>query len=343
MEFQKIVSFLDTTSDDKDLPRFITKKWIEVYDQSERNYKANKEIRIKTLMLRSVLCNFNDAYIVVKGDITLERNNNANKRNKNFTFKNNAPFNNCISKIDDIKIDNTEDLDVVMPMYNLLEHSKNYRKTTGSLCIYYRDEPSDSLSSISESFKYKTSIVGKTPQNNDSLTSPKVVIPLKYLSNFWRALNIPLINCEVELILTCYKNFVLADMTVDADADPAIVAPSGATFKITDTKLYVTIVTLSKENDTKLLEQLKTGFKRTIKWNKYNSKITIQPQNNNLNYLIGPTFTNVNRLFVLSFQRIAGANNITKDYRDSFSHYYVLNVEIKDFNVLTDAKIVFDL
>ena len=132
-------------------------------------------------------------------------------------------------------------------------------------------------------------------------------------------------------------------MTVDADADPAIVAPSGATFKITDTKLYVTIVTLSKENDTKLLEQLKTGFKRTIKWNKYNSKITIQPQNNNLNYLIGPTFTNVNRLFVLSFQRIAGANNITKDYRDSFSHYYVLNVEIKDFNVLTDAKIVFDL
>ena len=207
MEFQKIVSFLDTTSDDKDLPRFITKKWIEVYDQSGRNYKANKEIRIKILMLRSVLCNFNDAYIVVKGDITLEGNNNANKRNKNFTFKNNAPFNNCISKINDIKIDNTEDLDVVMPMYNLLEHSKNYRKTTGSLWIYYREEPSDSLSSISESFKYKTSIVGKTPQNNDSLTSAKVVIPLKYLSNFWRALNIPLINCEVELILTWYKKF----------------------------------------------------------------------------------------------------------------------------------------
>ena len=133
MEFQKIVNFLDTTSDDKDLPRFVTKKWIEVYDQSEKNYNPNKEIRIKTSMLRSDLCDFSDAYIVVEGDITLEGDNNANKRNKNFAFKNNAPFINCISKFNGVKIDNAEDLDVVMLMYNLLEHSKNYRKTTGSL------------------------------------------------------------------------------------------------------------------------------------------------------------------------------------------------------------------
>ena len=154
-----------------------------------------------------------------------------------------------------------------------------------------------------------------------------------------------MINCEVELILTWSKNCTLADMTTrDAeDDDPAIVAPSGATFKITDAKLYVPVVTLSKENDTKLLEQLKSRFKRTIKWNKYRSQMTIQPQNNNLNYLIDPTFTNVNRLFVLSFQRIAGENNTTKDYRDSFSHYYVPNVRIKDFNVLIDAKSFFDL
>ena len=132
-------------------------------------------------------------------------------------------------------------------------------------------------------------------------------------------------------------------MTVDVDADPAIVAPSGATFKITDTKLYVPVVTLSKENDTKLLEQLKSGFKRTIKWNKYISQMTVQPQNNNLNYLIHPTFTNVNRLFVLSFQWIAGENNTTKDHRDSFSHYYVLNAQIKEFNVLIDGKSFFDL
>ena len=101
-------------------------------------------------------------------------------------------------------------------------------------------------------------------------------------------------------------------MTVNAGVNPAIVAPSGATFKIADTKLYVPIATFSKENDTKLLEQLKLGFKRTIKWNKYRSQITIQPQNNNLNCLIDPTFTNVNRLFVLSFQRIVGENNTTK-------------------------------
>ena len=126
-----------------------------------------------------------------------------------------------------------------MPMNNLLEYNKNYRKTTGSLWNYYRDEPSNSLSSNSESFKYKTSITGKTPEDNDSLTNAKVVIPLKHLSNFWRSLNIPLINCEVELILTWSENCVLADMTAN-------VTPSGAIFKITDTKLYVTVVTLSK-------------------------------------------------------------------------------------------------
>ena len=99
MEFQKITNFLDITSDNKDLPKFVTKKWIEVYDQSEKNYNPNKEIRIKTSMLRSDLCNFNDAYIAVKGDITLEGDNDANKRNKNLTSKNNAPFINCISKL----------------------------------------------------------------------------------------------------------------------------------------------------------------------------------------------------------------------------------------------------
>ena len=113
-------------------------------------------------MLRSDLCDFSDAYIVVKGDITLEGDNDANKRNKNLAFKNNAPFINCISKINGVKIDNAEDLDVVMPMYNLLEYSKNYRKTTGILWNYYRDEPSNPLSSSSESFKYKASITGNT-------------------------------------------------------------------------------------------------------------------------------------------------------------------------------------
>ena len=111
-------------------------------------------------MLRSDLCDFSDVYIVVKGDITVTNPNNA-KRNKAVAFKNNAPFINCISKINGVKIDNAENLDVAMPMYNLLEYSKNYRKTKGSLWNYYRDEPSDTFSSDSESFKYKTSITGK--------------------------------------------------------------------------------------------------------------------------------------------------------------------------------------
>ena len=180
-------------------------------------------------MLRSDLCDFNDACIVVKGDITLEGDNDANKQNKNVTFENNAPFINCFLKIYGIKIDNAEDLDFVMPMYNLL----------------------DTVSSNSESFKYKTSIVGKTSENNDSLTDQKVVISLKHLSNFWMALSILLINCEVEFVLICSKNCALLDMTVDADADPVIVAPSGATFKITDTKLFVPVVTLSKKKKKK--------------------------------------------------------------------------------------------
>ena len=273
MEFQKIANFLNTNSDEN-LPRFITKKWVEVYDQSGENCSVNKEIRIKTSMLRSDLCDYSDAYIVVKGDITLEGDNDANKRNKNLAFKNNAPFINCISKINGVKIDNAEDLDIVMPMYNLLEYSKNYTKTTGSLWNYYRDEPSNSLSSNSESFKYKTSITGNTynvgageagyDANKVGKNETEVVIPLKHLSNFWRSLNIPLINCEVELILTWSKNCVLADMTVDADADPAIVAPSGATFKITDTKLYVPVVTLSAEYNAKLSKLLSDGFNRTV-------------------------------------------------------------------------------
>ena len=163
-------------------------------------------------MLRSDSCDFSDAYIFVKGTITIVRPNNA-KRNKSVAFKNNALFINCISKINDVKIDNAEDLDVLMPMYNLLEYYKNYRKTTGSLWKYYRDEPIDPLSF--ESFKYKKSITGNTYNINVSeagydpnkvgKNETEVVIPLKHSSNFSRSSNILLINCKVELILTWSK------------------------------------------------------------------------------------------------------------------------------------------
>ena len=137
------------------------------------------------------------------------------------------------------------------------------------------------------------------------------------------------------MILTSSKSCVLVDITErDAERDnSAIVAPTVLEFKITDTKFYVPVATLSKENNTKPLEQLKAGFKRTIKWNKYRSQMTIQPQNSNLNYLIDPIFTNVNRLLVWSFAITNAGDN-----RDSFSDYYVPNVKTKDFNVFIDGK-----
>ena len=125
------------------MPRFITKKQVEVHDQLrdvKDRYKLNKPIRFKTSILRSDLCDFSDVHIVVKGNITLTKAANRNfidLRNRFLAFKNNTPFTNCISKVNNVLIDNAEDLDIVMPMYNLIEYSKNYRKTTGNLRNYY--------------------------------------------------------------------------------------------------------------------------------------------------------------------------------------------------------------
>ena len=126
----------------------------------------------------------------------------------------------------------------------------------------------------------------------------EIAVPLKYLSSFWRTLDVPLINCEVPLILTWSRECGLTSMerkvVTNTRRDTSL---TNATFQITDTKLYVPVVTLSTKNDKRLLEQLRTGFKRTIKWNKYRSGMTNQTTNNNLNYLINPTCTKVNRLF----------------------------------------------
>ena len=186
-----------------------------------------------------------------------EKNCNVNKE---IRIKNNTPFINHISKINGVQTDNAEDLDVVMLMYHLLEYSKNYKKTTGSLWNYYRDEPSNPLSSNFESFKYKTSITGNIYNvgaaeagydgNKSGKNETEVVIPLKHLRKFWRSLNIPLINLETELLLTSSKNCGLVDMTVRGagnNDDPiAIVAPTALEFQITNTKLYVPVVTFSK-------------------------------------------------------------------------------------------------
>ena len=152
----------------------------------------------------------------MKENITVTEPVNA-KRNKSVVFMNNASFINCISKINDEQIDNAEDLDVVMPMYNLFEYSKSYKKTTtGSLWNYYRDETSNPFSSSSESFKYKTRITGNTYNDGASEVAydakevrkneTEVLIPLKHLINFWRTVTVPLINYETELILTLSEN-----------------------------------------------------------------------------------------------------------------------------------------
>ena len=149
----------------------------------------------------------------------------------------------------------------------------------------------------------------------------------------------PLINCEINLILTWSKNCILTSKkTRKANIGTAVVRinnPTDSTFKIADTKLYVPVVTLSTKNDKTLLEQLRTVFKRTMKWNKYRSEMTNLTQNKNLNNLIDPAFTKVNRLFVLSFKN--------EDDRTSFLKYYISNVPIKDFNVSIDGKRFFDM
>ena len=218
-------------------------------------------------MLRSDLRDFIDAYIVVKGDSTVDKKtftvndfrdpnnteaivnttndaNNNNFNRKKLIFKNNAPFTNCITEINGIKIDNAEDLHVVMPMYNLLEYSKNYKKTIGNLWNYYRDEPNSDTdnnnithtSLNSKSFDYKANFISNVTHNNLTKNDVKIVISLKYLSNFWKNLNMPLINCEVELILSWFKNCVLIDKSTRTVnyANPPIIYeiddPENATF-----------------------------------------------------------------------------------------------------------------
>ena len=192
-----------------------------------------------------------------------------------------------MSKINDTLINNAEDLDVVMPMYNLIEYSKNYRKTMGSLWNYYRDDLTEDTNDInflnknlinSESFKYKTSITGSTYNVDARITNKEgnqvnnpahdanksgkkeveIAVPLKYLSNFWRALKMPLINCEVSLILTWSRECVITSMERRVITNTRRdTSPTNATFQITETKLYVPVVTLSTENNNKFSEQLK--------------------------------------------------------------------------------------
>ena len=171
----------------------------------------------------------------------------------------------------------------------------------------------------------------------------EVLVPLKHLDNFWRSLDMPLINCEIALLLSWYKECVLVNKATTAGGDaagdqPTIVdidTPTEAEFEITDCKLYVPVVTVKSVHENKLLNQLKTGFKKTIEWNKYRSQMSTQPVNKNLNYLIDPTFTKIHRLFVLAFEN--------EDDRPCYFKYCTPTVEIKHYNVLINRKPFFEI
>ena len=173
-------------------------------------------------------------------------------------FKNCAPFEKCSTEIDGTLVDEANFINIAMPMYNLIEYSDNYSDTSGSLWDFKRDEIVNNANVTNDdnapSFKYKASLIGNT-ETNGTKNGVKIAVPLKYLSNFWRSLEMPLINCKVELSLKWYERCLLTAATT-------------ATFKITDAKLYVPIVTLSAEDNAKLSKLLSKGFKRSVYWNK---------------------------------------------------------------------------
>ena len=237
-------------------------------------------------MLRSSICDYSDEYMLVKGNISVNNTGAdgaaANNTNKKVIFKNRAPFTAFISEISNTQVDDAKDIDIVMPMYNLIEYSNNYSKTSVSLWQYCKELPVLNNGNIvdftstntTDSFKFEIKITGQTNDDGE-INGVEIMVPLKYLSNFWRTLEMPLINCEVELILTWSENCVIISTNV-ANQNP--------TFTVTETNLHVPVVTLSTEDNAKLLPQLKSGFKRTISWNKYLSKPELLAQNANLNH-----------------------------------------------------------
>ena len=306
------------------LSKFRKKYWVGINDESRETYNVNSQIKFKTTILKSSLCDYSDAYIIVKGTITVNNTAGAgaaaNNTNKIVIFKNCAPFTNCISEINNTQVDNAKDIDIVMPMYNLIEYSDNYAKTSGSLWQYCLDKPALNDNAIvdfedgnlSDSYNLKAKITGQT--GDGGAKDVEIMVPPKYL-----------INCEVNFIFTWSSTCVIVSTNN---------ANQGATFTITNARLYVPVVTLSTQENAKLLQQLKSGFKRVINWNKYLSKPELLTRNPNLNHLVEPSFQGVNRLSVLVFDNDA--------QRTSARRYYLPTVVIKDYNVLINGENFFD-
>ena len=269
MENQKIINLLDKI--DTDSKHVATKKWYLINDENNTNYGVNKDtgadnpdtIKYDTRVLKPNLCDYAEAYILV--DVTIRTA--AADANTRLALKNCAPFTKCNLEINDEHVDTAENLDITMPMYNLIEYSDNYQDSSASLYQYKRDEPpegnaiADLTVDNSSSFKYKISLLGNpVVADNIARRSVKVVVLLKYLSNVFRSLGMPLINCKIKLNLTWKKECVLST------------GNGNAVFIINDTKLYVPVVTLSKEDNKDFIEQQNKGFQRSIYWNEYKTK-----------------------------------------------------------------------
>ena len=226
-------------------------------------------------------------------------------------LQNCAPFTKCNPEINDEHVDTAENLDIVMPMYNLIEYSNNYQDSSGTLYQYKRDEPpeadavADLTANNSDSLKYKIKLLGNVTEVAGDAAgvrrlNVKVVVPLKYLSNFFRSLEMSLINCKIKLNLTWEKECVLST------------GAGKAVFIINDTKLYVPVVTLSKEDNKDFIEQQNKGFQRSIYWNEYKTKklnVTVNNENpaDSVRYInLDPSFQSVNRLFVMAYNRVDG-------------------------------------
>ena len=216
MENRKIINLLD--KHDTDSKHFATKKWYIINDENNKNYGINKDtgannsdtIKYDTRVLKPNLCDYADAYILVDGTIRAEVTNAANAAATRLALKNCAPFTKCNLEINDEHVDTAENLDIVMPMYNLIEYSDNYQDSSATLYQYKRDEAPDNnvdlTANNSTSFKYKVnSLANPLVTNRIVKTNLKIVVPLKYLSNFFRSLEMPLINCKIKLNLTWKK------------------------------------------------------------------------------------------------------------------------------------------
>ena len=207
MENQKIINLLDKI--DTDSKHFATKKWYIINDENNTNYGVDKDtgadnadtIKYDTRVLKSNLCDYAEAYILVDATIRAEAADAATR----LAVKSCAPFTKCNLEINDEHVDRAENLDIAMPMYNLIEYSDNYQDSSATLYQYKRDEPpeenaiADLTVDTSSSFKYKISLLGNpVVANNIAKRIAKVVVPLKYLSNFFRSLEMPLINCNIK-------------------------------------------------------------------------------------------------------------------------------------------------